>query len=54
MNIIYKNKEPYKIKLYLPTLPTGLTYQAIDVMPDDMIEKFNNTTKLQVELRDSE
>ena len=52
MNVVYRNNEPYKIKLYVPTYPNGLTYQAIPFLPDDKIQLFNNTKKLQVILKE--
>jgi len=51
MNIIYRNNEPYKVKLYVPSNPNGLTYQAIPFLSDDKVQMFNNTKKLVVPLK---
>jgi hypothetical protein len=50
MNIVFKNSEPYKIKLYIPTSPNGFTYQVLQVLPDDKAQIFNNTKKLEISL----
>ncbi len=47
MNIIYKNLEPFRVKLYVPTNPYGPKYKVIEIMPNDLIDKFKNTTKLE-------
>lgn len=52
MNVIYKNEVPFKIKLYIPSVYDGYTYQIIETMSDDLVEKFKNTTKLEIELKD--
>lgn len=43
MNIIYKNFEPFKVKLYLAKDISNLTYQFIDYVPPELAEKFNIT-----------
>ena len=52
MNIVFKNKEAYKVKLYMPTYIDGFTYQVINFMTNELIEKFNSTDKLTFELKD--
>jgi hypothetical protein len=54
MNVVYKNNEPYKVKLYVPTYPNGLTYQAIPYLPDDKVQLFNNTKKLAIILKEDQ
>jgi hypothetical protein len=54
MNVVYKNGEPYRVKLYIPPIADGYIYQLIEFMPDDLIEKFKATTKLEIELKDEE
>ena len=54
MNVVYKNGEPYKVKLYIPPVADGYIYQLIEFMPDDLIEKFKATTKLEIDLKDVE
>lgn len=51
-NIIYKNGRPFKIKIYIPTKSTGGTaYKLMDAIPDDIKEKFKNTTDLYFEYK---
>ncbi len=52
MNVVYIDNVASKIKLYVPEYLDGFTYQVIDFMPQDLIDKFKNTTKLVVELKD--
>lgn len=40
MNIIYKNLEPMKVKVYTPTLYTGITYQVIEFLSKEQEEAF--------------
>jgi hypothetical protein len=50
MNIVFKNGEAFKIKLYVPNNPNGLNYQVLQTLPDDKAQIFNNTKKLEVSL----
>ena len=52
MNVIYKDQVAYKIKLYIPTYPDGFTYQVIEYLPQELVDKFKNTTKIEVVLKD--
>ena len=52
MNIVYKNQELFKVKLYIPPIPDGYIYQILENMPQDMVDDFNAVTKLEVELSD--
>ena len=54
MNVVYKDQVPYKIKLYVPPIYDGYIYRIIEFMPDDLVEKFKATTKLEVEFADKE
>lgn len=49
MNVIYKNKEPFKVKIYIPSDPGGETYKLLDYLTPDIIEKFKATDKLNIE-----
>lgn len=40
MNIIYRNLEPYKVKIYLPRFFDSITYQVMGFMTKEHIEKF--------------
>ena len=51
MNVVYKNGEPYKIKLYVPTVTNGWDYQVIEHLPDDKAKIFDSTKKLEVKLK---
>jgi len=52
MNIIYKNGEQFKVKIYLPTYPLGPDYPLKDYLTQDIIDKFKNTDKLNIVLFD--
>jgi len=40
-NVIFKNGEPFRIKIYIPRKPQGLQYRIIEILPDDTIKKFS-------------
>ncbi|HOJ65146.1 MAG TPA: hypothetical protein PLE45_12085 [Spirochaetota bacterium] len=50
-NIIYKNGKPFKVKIYVPTKTRGTAYKLMDAMPEDIKEKFKNTTDLYFEYK---
>lgn len=54
MNVVYRNTEPYKIKLYMPDWFDGDTYQILSSLPQNVVDKFKNTTKLDIPLADAE
>ena len=52
MNIIYKNLVPIRVKIYVPTIMIGIKYPALEVLPKEMIDKFNSTNKIDIVLKD--
>ncbi len=53
MNVVYRNQIAYKIKLYMPDYFDGFTYQIIESLTQDAVDKFKNTTKLDIPLADT-
>lgn len=50
MNLIFKNSEQFKVKIYLPSNPVGPTYPLIDYLSDEMKENFKKAEKLSIDL----
>jgi hypothetical protein len=46
MNVMYKDLQPYKVKIYMPLAQDGLTYQIIEFMTKEQEDKFTNADKL--------
>jgi hypothetical protein len=40
INIIYKNQKPYKVKIYVPSKPYGLTYRTISFITEELRKGF--------------
>jgi len=53
MNIIFKNKEQLKVKIYMPTYPIGYKYPLLEYLSKEIIDSFNKQEKLNIELFDS-
>ncbi len=53
MNIIYKNKEQLKVKIYVPTYPIGYKYPLLEYLSKEIIDSFNKQDKLNIEMFDS-
>ncbi|MBN2546233.1 MAG: hypothetical protein JXB50_10585 [Spirochaetes bacterium] len=53
MNIIFKNKEQLKVKIYMPTLPIGYKYPLLEYVSKEIIDNFNKQEKLNIVLFDS-
>ncbi len=41
MNVVLKNSQPFKVKLYLHNNKSDSTYRFLDVIPNDLVENFN-------------
>ena len=52
LSVIYRNLEPFRIKLYLPKVPYGPKYVTLEYPSDEIINKFKNTEKIEVSFWD--
>lgn len=54
MNIVYKNWQQYRVKIYIAPVLLGPTYKVMDYLPPAIQEKFKNTKELTIPLWEEE